>query len=123
MSFAPLSVTPCSSNWPASTTEGAIATAADGDDVDIEVNRDASDGVTLEVFAAAPIAPVIVGEDAGGDVDIPAKALDNEGVDDQGIGIAGVVGDIGADDVIQEGDAICEIVAPVVGFSGMVGAI
>ena len=107
----------------ASTTEGAIATAADGADVDIEVNSDASDGAILEVLCVMPIIPVGADEEEGIDEDMPTNELDNEGVDDQGIGIAGVVGDIGADDVIQEGDTIGELVAPVIGFVGMLGEI
>ena len=91
---APLSVTPCSSNRPVSTTEGAIATSVLGDAVDMEVNRDASVGVILEVFAADPIARVSDGDGTGDDPDIPTRALGN------------VCDAIVADDVNQDGDAL-----------------
>ena len=60
--------------------------------MDIEVSNDVNDGVILEVFAADPIAPVKVGDDAGVDVDIPTNAFEIDG------------DTIVADGVSQEGD-------------------
>ena len=54
---------------------------------------------------------------------MPNSALDNDGVDDQVIGIVRAVGAIVADDIIHDGGVICELGAPVTRFVGMVGAI
>ena len=78
---APLVVTPNSFDWPVSTSEGATITAVPGDAVDMDVNRDASVGVILEVLAADPIDRVSDVDDAGGEPDILTKALGNEGDD------------------------------------------
>ena len=113
MPCAPFAVTPCSSSRPVSTTEGATITTEAGDDVDIEVSNDVNEGVILEVCAAAPIAPVKVGDDAGDDVDIPTKALEIDGAA------------IAASGVSQEGDcppavadSICEIIGMLCGNLG-----
>ena len=109
MSCAPFAVTPCSSSRPVSTTEGATITTEAGDDVDIEVSNDVNEGVILEVCAAAPIAPVKVGDDAGDDVDIPTKALEIDGAA------------IAASGVSQEGDcppAVADSICDIIGMLG-----
>ena len=71
----------------------------------MEVNRDASVGVILEVFAADPIARVSDGDGTGDDPDILTRALGNVG------------DDIVADDANQDGDAL------VIDAVGMLGEI
>ena len=77
--------------------------------MDIEVSNDVNEGVILEVFAADPIAPGKVGDDAGDDVDIPTKALEIDG--------AAIV----ADGVSHEGDCPPAVADKICGIIGMLG--
>ena len=82
-----------------------MITSVLGDAVDMEVNKDASVGVILEVFAADPIARVSDVDGIGDDPDILTNAIGNVG------------DDIVADDASQDGDAL------VIDAVGMLGDI